>query len=105
MESEGAKSWEELRREEPLNERRVSVYRQLLEAQELVAASRMAVGVSEAAIDAAFEGSGSASPEHESDEDLYVGTLGRFVEALGGRLEGFRAAFADGSVTLPPLGR
>jgi hypothetical protein len=101
---ETPKSWEELRREEPVNDRRVAVYRRLMEAQQLIAASRFAAGISDEAIDAAFEASVSLVPETESDEELYFGTVRRFVEALGGRLEGLRGMFPDGELGIPPLG-
>jgi hypothetical protein len=104
MESEAPKSWEELRREEPLNERRVAVYRQLIEAQQLITAAR-SVHVGDAVVTAALEASVSPAPELESDEQLYVGTLTRFVEALGGELHGFRAEFPEFSITVAPFGR
>lgn len=105
------KSWEELRREEPLNEERVAVYRALMEAQELIAAGR-SVDLGQAAIDAALAESVSPDPENESDEELYVGTLTRYVKALGGRavpfgtpVVGVRAEFDGWSIAVPRFSR
>jgi hypothetical protein len=111
MGSETGKSWEELRREEPLNEDRVEVYRQVMESQQLIAAGR-SVDVGLAAIDAALVASQSRDPENESDEELYVGTLTRFIEALGGRalplgtpVVGVRAEFDGWSIAVPRFNR
>jgi hypothetical protein len=107
MGTESARSWEELRRQRPLNEHRVDTYRQLMKSQELLGAMR-GVDVGQAAVDAALEASLSLVPESESDEELYIGTLTRYVEALGGRLEvlgdppsGVRAGFPGWSIALP----
>jgi hypothetical protein len=105
MGPEPLKPWDELRRAEPVNERWVSVYERLMEAQEKIASARFAAGVSEEAIDAAMEAGASGEGESESGGELYFGTLTRYVEALGGRLVGDQAVFVEETITLPPLGR
>jgi KaiC/GvpD/RAD55 family RecA-like ATPase len=104
------KPWEEVRREEPLNEARVALYQQVMEAQELIGAMR-AVDVGQAAIDAALAESASPDPENESDKQLYVRMLTRYIEALGGRavaletVVGIRAEFPGWSIAIPRFRR
>ncbi len=91
------RSWEEVRRTQPLNERRVSTYVRLMDAEELVAGARYEHGVSDDAIMAALAASEPESVSFEDEDELYLVTLGRYVAALGGTLE-LRAVFPEGSV-------
>jgi len=101
-EPEFTKSWEELKRERPLDEERVAAYRLIIEAQSRIAASRTRAGVTDAEIDAALEACEPANPESLSPSDLYLTTIERFVTALGGRLEG-AAIFGDERIELSGL--
>ena len=58
-----------------------------MEAQELIARSRTRAGTTDAEIEAALETCEPRHPEHLSEDEVYLGTLARFVTALGGRLE------------------
>jgi len=79
----------------------VATYERLMEAQHRIANARMRSGASDAEIDRALEECEPATPESLSDEELYLGTLTRFVTALGGRLEGSTAVFGDEMIDLP----
>lgn len=79
-----AREYAALRAELPLNQLRQA----LKLSQEQIARE---MGVSQAAIS-----------HLENREDLLVGTLRRFVEAMGGKLE-LRARFPTGEVTLDDL--
>jgi hypothetical protein len=70
-----------------------------MEAQHRIANARARAGATDAEIDAALEACEPATPETLSDEELYLGTLARFVAALGGRLEA-RAIFGDQTIAL-----
>jgi hypothetical protein len=78
-------------RAEPVDEDRVSFYRQLIEAEVRLDRVRQRLDVSEAAFDAAL------NPDTDDEDDLY--RLTRCVELLGGRLV-VRAVFPDGVVPL-----
>ena len=80
------KSWREIRRQLPLNEERVAIYRRLMDAEARLEPVRLRQGVSETAPDA-------------SESDDYLATLARYVAALGGHLE-VRAVFPDETITL-----
>jgi hypothetical protein len=80
------KSWREIRRQLPLNEERVALYRRLMDAEGRLEEVRRRRGVSATALDAG-----------ESDD--YLSTLARYVAELGGHLE-VRAVFPDESITL-----
>ncbi len=80
------KSWQSLRGEKPLNEKRVAAYSRLVEAQERIAQARLRRGVSEATIAAAVAAGESSAPELEQHDDLVHLSLARYVAALGGEL-------------------
>lgn len=107
MAARTTKSWETIRRQKPLNEARVATYERLMEAQELIAEARSRRGVSQARIEEALAACELDDPEVESEDDLYLHTLARYVAALGGRLE-VQAVFPDEIVNLvrdsPPPG-
>jgi hypothetical protein len=71
-----------------------------MEAQHRIASARTRAGVSDAQIDAALEACEPADPESLTPEELYLGTIERFVTALGGRLD-VAARFGDETVELP----
>jgi hypothetical protein len=93
------KSWETIRRQKPLNEVRVATYERLMDAQELIAEARSRRGVSQARIDDALAASELNDSEVESEDDLYLQTLARYVAALGGRVE-VQAVFPDETINL-----
>ncbi len=95
--SESTEDGDEVRREEPVNEMRVRLYEQLMEAQERIAQARYARGVADATVVAALDAAETGISEQQRREDLYLASLGAYVAALGGRLE-VRAVFGDGSV-------
>jgi len=71
-----------------------------MEAQHRIANARTRAGVSDAEIDRALAACEPADPESLSEDELYLGTIARFVEALGGRFEG-SAVFGDQRIDLP----
>lgn len=73
-----------------------------MEAQHLIANTRTRNGVTDAEIDRALEACEPANPESLSHDELYFGTLARFVTALGGRLD-VAAVFGNEKVDLPPF--
>ena len=75
-------------------------YEQLMQAQSNIAARLMRAGVADAEIGRALETCEPAHPEALAPEELYLGSLARFVDALGGRLRLF-ADFGDLSVAPP----
>jgi hypothetical protein len=65
-------------------------------------------GTSAATIEQALDKSESDAPERESDSELYLSTLRRYVAALGGQLHergGLRAVFPEESIDLPAAPR
>jgi hypothetical protein len=94
------KSWAVVRGELPIDEARVAAYALIIEAQRRIAAARTRAGVTDAEIDAALEACEPANPESLTHEELYLGTIGRFVTALGGRLD-VAAVFGDERIDLP----
>jgi hypothetical protein len=71
-----------------------------MEAQHRIANARYRAGVSHAEVDRALEACEPENPEALSDDELYLGTIARFVTALGGRLEQ-SAVFGDERIALP----
>jgi len=80
------KNWREIRRQLPLNEEQVAIYRRLMDAEARLEEVRRRRGVSESALDA-------------SESDDYLATLARYVAELGGHLE-VRAVFPEETITL-----
>jgi hypothetical protein len=98
---EFTKSWETLKRERPLNEERVAAYERLMEAQHRIANARTRAGVTDVDVDRALEACEPLHPESLTPDELFLGTLARFVAALGGRLDGSSAVFGDEAIDLP----
>jgi hypothetical protein len=71
-----------------------------MEAQHRIATARSRAGVSDAQIDGAVEACEPANPESLTHEELYLGTIGRFVTALGGQLD-VAAVFGEERIDLP----
>jgi hypothetical protein len=94
----GTRNWREVRGERTLNEARVEAYRRLMDAQERIARVLAARGVSDAEIEAALAAS-EAADEDGQGSDPYLSMLGRYVAALGGRLE-LQAIFPEATVTV-----
>jgi hypothetical protein len=93
------RNWEIVRGERSLNEQRVATYVRLMDAQERIAQALSRHGVSDARIDEALGVSELDSSEAEPEDDLYLGSLARYVGALGGHLE-VRAVFPDETITV-----
>jgi adenosyl cobinamide kinase/adenosyl cobinamide phosphate guanylyltransferase len=81
------RDWEDIRRENPVNERRVQTYRRLMEACERISETRNRRGTSWTAIEEALVRSELTDAEVNDEPDLYLTTLTRFVTALGGHVE------------------
>ncbi|MGO9972603.1 MAG: transcriptional regulator [Solirubrobacteraceae bacterium] len=99
MASKRNRSGAEIRLERPVNERRVATYMRLMDAEELVAQARYEHGASDEEIMDAYERSEPETATFESEDELYLVTLGRYVAALGGVLE-VRAVFPECSVVV-----
>ena len=99
MASKRTKSWEVIRGQKLLNDDRVATYERLMDAEERIAQARSRRGESEAAIDEALAVSELNSSGGEREDDLYLGTLARYVAALGGHLE-VLAVFPDETITV-----
>lgn len=93
------KSWSEATGEGPVNEARVKLYEQLMEAQEQIAHARHARGVTHETVEAAMDAAEARVSEEARREDLYLASLGAYVEALGGRLE-IHAVFPDEAIVV-----
>jgi hypothetical protein len=93
-----------IRSELGLDDERVATYGRIMEAQERIAAARTRAGASDEEIDRALEQCDRADAASLSDEELYDATLRSFVAALGGRLEGSMAVFANETIELPRRG-
>ncbi len=93
-----SKNWREIRRQLPLNEKRVAAYRRLMEAEARLEAARRRQGVGETAFGDALD-AGEADGDSEWNGDMYLSTMLRYVAALGGHLE-VRAVFPEETVTL-----
>jgi hypothetical protein len=78
----------------PIDEDRARAYEQLMEAQSRIATQVIRAGGTQAHIDSAIELSEPEHPELLAPEELYLGTLSRFVNALGGSLR-LAAVFGD----------
>ena len=78
----------------------MAAYERLMEAQHRIANARYRAGVAYAEVDRALEACEPADPESLSDDELYLGTIARFVTELGGRFE-VSAVFGEEAITLP----
>ena len=74
-----------------------------MEAQSLIAARVTRAGATNAQVDRAIEVSEPAHPELLAPEELYLGSLSRFVNALGGQMRVF-AVFGDETDAPPRRG-
>jgi hypothetical protein len=90
------RSWDEVRSGLSLNADRMRIFERLKAIEPQLDALRTRRGVSEEAVSKALDVSG------EENDDLYLISLARYVEALGGRLE-VQAVFDDETVTLREL--
>ncbi len=97
MASRFTRNWEIVRGERSLNEQRVATYVRLMDAQERIAQARSRRGVSDSTIDEALAVSELDDSEAEPEDDLYLGSLGRYVAALGGHIE-VQAVFPDETI-------
>jgi hypothetical protein len=97
--SKRTKSWEVIRGQKSLNDDRVATYERLMDAEERIARARSRRGESQATIDQALAVSELDSSEGQPEDDLYLGTLARYVAALGGHLE-VLAVFPDETITV-----
>jgi hypothetical protein len=77
----------------------VTLYEQLMAAEEQIAHSRYARGVTDESVLAAMDASDESLSEEQRRDDLYLSSLSGFVEALGGRLE-VRAVFPDETIVV-----
>ena len=93
----GDKSWETLRRENPVNENNSALYDAMLACERILDPVRRRRGVPQDAWSAAWEASNQANPRIERDADLL--SIARYVSLLGGHLE-LRAVFGDEEVLL-----
>ncbi len=84
----------------PIDETRVAAYELLMEAQHRIATALARAGATDAQIDTALEACEPPHPELLAPEELYFGTLSRFVDALGGRLD-VSAVFGEERIDLP----
>jgi hypothetical protein len=92
------RNWEAVRAERPLNERRVATYERLMDAEERIAQARHR-HASDAAIDQAVTAGEPTADEIAQGDDLYLGSLARYVAALGGHLE-VAAVFPDETIVV-----
>lgn len=88
------KTWRTIRKQRPLNEESMAVYKRLMDAEVRLDALRRRRGVSDVAL-----GDALVASEAENEHDVYVSTLVRYVAELGGHLE-VLAVFPDETVTL-----
>ena len=84
----------DIARDATVNELRAKLYERLMEAEQLIARKLYQRGVSHDTVLAALDAIDEQMSEEQRREDLYLSALGRYVEALGGRLE-VRAVFGD----------
>ena len=93
----GDRSWETLRRENPVNENNAALYDRMLAIEGLLDPIRRRRGASEGAFVEAMEAANQPDPRVERDADLL--SIARYVAMLGGHLE-LRAVFAEETVLL-----
>jgi adenosyl cobinamide kinase/adenosyl cobinamide phosphate guanylyltransferase len=91
--------WDEIQREDPLNKTRVATYRRLMKAEERISEARHKRGESWEKIEKALAGSELSDAELETEDDIYLASLTRFVTAMGGHVE-VRAVFPEETITV-----
>ena len=94
-----SKSWRTVRGQRPLNERRVAAYRGLMDAEQRLSELRSRRGFSQSAVAEALAVTQPNVSRIEQEDDVYLSTLARYVEALGGCLE-VRAVFPEETIVL-----
>jgi DNA-binding XRE family transcriptional regulator len=99
MANQHRKNWRTVRGQRPLNERRVTTYKRLMEAEMRLAELRQRRGVSQATIADALAVSQPNVSRIEQEDDVYLSTLARYVAALGGHLE-VLAVFPEETITV-----
>ena len=93
------KPWQTVRGQRSLNEERVATYKRLMDAEVRLSELRGRRGLSQAAVAEALSVTQPNISRIEQEDDVYLSTLARYVEALGGHLE-VRAVFPDETITL-----
>jgi hypothetical protein len=91
------KSWEQVRRENPVNENNLALYDRMLAIEQKLEPLRRLRGLGADAWEGAWAASNQDDPRLERDDDLL--SVARYVQMLGGRLE-LRAVFGDEEVVL-----
>jgi len=86
-------------RNQPLNEMRVQLYEELMQAQERIAKAQYSRGVDHGVVTAALDLADEQLTEDERREDLFLSSLAHFAGALGGHLE-VRAVFDNEAVVV-----
>jgi DNA-binding XRE family transcriptional regulator len=94
-----SKSWRAVRGQRPLDEDKVASYKRLMEADLKLAELRQRRGASQTGVAEALAVTQPNISRIEQEDDVYLSTLARYVEALGGRLE-VLAVFPDETVTI-----
>ena len=89
--------WEQIRRENPVNENNYALYEQMLATEDRLRPVRTRRGLGADAWLAAWEASNPDDPRLERDDDLL--SVARYVATLGGHLE-VRAVFDEEEVLL-----
>lgn len=102
MDDENLISWREVRRQRPLNERRMEMYDVLIDAEARLEALRRRRGVSDTALGDALEISEADDGAAGSEAAVYISALARYVATLGGRLE-LAAVFDEETIRLPEV--
>jgi hypothetical protein len=88
------KNWREIRRELPLNETQMAIYKRLMDAETRLDDIRRRRGVRDTALGDALEQS-----EDGGVQEIYLSTLARYVAELGGYIE-IRAVFPAETITV-----
>jgi DNA-binding Xre family transcriptional regulator len=101
-----ARDWDEIRRTIPVDEEQSALYRRIIEADLRLAEMRLGElrrqrGISQAIVADGLDVTQPNITRIEQVQDIRLSTLGRYIAALGGRLE-VHAVFDDGTVDLIP---
>jgi hypothetical protein len=91
--------WRSLRAESEVNEDRVTAYRRVMQAEQVLYDLLEKRGLSGAKLEAAFEAMQQAGSAAEQDVETFLSIVMGYVTALGGQLE-VRAVFPNETVTL-----
>jgi transposase-like protein len=91
--------WKDVVADQPVNEMRVRVYEQLLEAEERIAHALYRRGVANEVVQEALDAIDERISEAERREDVYLSALKHYVEALGGHVE-VRAVFGEDAIVV-----